>query len=160
VNISSRGRTNFHTTPEFNRLFKAIYNLKREVKSFSEGTDQVYDPILKSIDAVEHALRRHSRELITVEKALEMAASIKLTEKQRQLLVWLSESYNDEAVYTVLISRLAQELGIPKSTIRWNLKGLREAELIRAGDKDNKGIPVSLTPTGQIYANFLMTEGS
>ncbi len=89
-----------------------------------------------------------------LEQALITAASTKLTEKQRVILRWLMKNDETEAVYTVLIQQLSEELGIPESTVRWNLKGLREAELIKAGDKDNKGIPVSLTDMGRIMAGY------
>jgi predicted ArsR family transcriptional regulator len=61
-------------------------------------------------------------------------------------------THSEKPVYTVLIQQLSDELAIPESTVRWNLKGLREAELIRAGTKDNKGVPVSLTAMGRIMA--------
>ena len=53
------------------------------------------------------------------------------------------------------LERLSGELGIPKSTVRWNLRGLREAGLIRAGDRENKGIPVVLTEMGQLMAEYM-----
>jgi hypothetical protein len=39
--------------------------------------------------------------------------------------------------------------------VRWNLRGLREAGVIRAGDKDNKGIPVGLSEMGRVLADYL-----
>ena len=83
------------------------------------------------------------------------ASSDRLTEKQRAILRWLGEKYEDKMVYTVLIERLSFELGVPKSTVRWNLRRLREAGVIRAGDKDNKGIPVGLSEMGRILADYL-----
>ena len=43
----------------------------------------------------------------------------------------------------------------PKSTVRWNLRGLRDAGLIRAGDRENKGIPVGLTELGRLMADYI-----
>lgn len=82
------------------------------------------------------------------------AASTKLTEKQRTILQWLTTQYEEDEVYTNLIKQLSEELEIPESTVRWNLRGLREAELINAGTKDNKGVPVTLTMMGRIMANY------
>ena len=82
------------------------------------------------------------------------AASTKLTEKQRTILNWLTTQYEDDEVYTNLIKQLSTELEIPESTVRWNLRGLREADLINAGTKDNKGVPVSLTMMGKIMASY------
>jgi len=55
----------------------------------------------------------------------------------------------------VLIERLSRELGVPRSTVRWNLRGLRETGLIRAGDKENKGIPVELTYMGRVMSEYI-----
>jgi len=82
------------------------------------------------------------------------AARTKLTEKQRTILNWLTTQYEDDEVYTNLIKQLSIELEIPESTVRWNLRGLREADLINAGTKDNKGVPVSLTTMGKIMASY------
>jgi antitoxin (DNA-binding transcriptional repressor) of toxin-antitoxin stability system len=43
--------------------------------------------------------------------------------------------------------------------VRWNLQGLREANLIRAGDRENKGVPVELTDAGRIMASIVAARG-
>lgn len=83
------------------------------------------------------------------------AASTKLTEKQRTILQWLTLHEIEDIVYTNLIKQLSTELDIPESTVRWNLRGLRDAELINAGTKENKGVPVSLTMMGRIMSSYV-----
>jgi len=114
-----------------------------------------YNRLLKSLDALEESLRVHFKELYALERALMAAASMRLTRKQRLMLRWLVENYRGKEVYTSLIERISEGLGIPKSTVRWNLRGLREAGLIRAGDRENKGIPVRLTERGRMVAEYV-----
>ena len=83
-----------------------------------------------------------------MEQALMAAASSRLTGKQQALLGWIASRGDEFCVYTTLIDLYSEELGIPRSTVRWNLRGLREAGLIVAGDRENKGIPVALTEMG------------
>ena len=71
--------------------------------------------------------------------------------------MWLSNDYDEDTVYTVLIDRLSRDMCIPKSTVRWNLRGLRDAGLIRAGDKENKGVAVELTDMGRTMAAYLLS---
>ncbi|MBD3205311.1 hypothetical protein GF319_03070 [Candidatus Bathyarchaeota archaeon] len=89
-----------------------------------------------------------------MEEALITSATTKLTQKQRIILKWLILQYDGSEVYTNLINKISKDLDIPESTVRWNMRGLREADLIEAGTKDNKGIPVSLTTMGRIMANY------
>lgn len=110
---------------------------------------------MKRVDALEHSIHVHSRQLNQLEQALMTAASTKLTEKQRTILQWLTMHDIDDTVYTNLIKQLSMELDIPESTVRWNLRGLREAELINAGTKENKGVPVSLTLMGRIMSSYV-----
>ena len=117
-----------------------------------------YRRVMENLEALQESLTIHSKEFYTLERAFATAASTRFTEKQRLLLRWLTEKYDDEIVYTVLIDRLSDDLGIPKSTVRWNLRGLREAGLIRAGDRENKGIPVGLTELGRLMADYISSE--
>jgi len=138
----------------------AAKRLRREVARLGIGaTDTIsYNRLLKNLDALEESLNVHVKELHTLERVLETTASTRLTKKQRMLLRWLSEEYREEMVYTALIERISEDLDIPKSTVRWNLRGLREVGLIRAGDKENKGIPVRLTERGQIVAEYVAMD--
>lgn len=115
--------------------------------------------ILKDLDTLRESIALQYKEFLALEQALIIATSTRLTRKQRFLLKWISKNYAERDVYTNLISRLSEDLKIPRSTIRWNLRGLREAGLIRAGDKENKGIPVRLTDVGKIMVEYF-PEGS
>jgi DNA-binding MarR family transcriptional regulator len=156
VNISSTIKETTYPTPEFRNIIESLTKLKVEVARFRHQiSDQIsYNKLLKNIDTLEESIFSHYLELNNVEKLFMMASTLKLTQKQKKILRWLVEHYNKKSVYTVLIQKLSKELNIPQSTVRWNLKGLRDADLIEAGDKDNKGIPVSLTPIGRIMADY------
>jgi DNA-binding MarR family transcriptional regulator len=153
VNISSRPEQ-ADPTPDPREIIRSIRTLKREVSRIGESSPGAeYSRLERRIDALEESVRHHISQLDNLEQALMTAASTRLTGKQRTILGWLV-THSEKPVYTVLIQQLSDELAIPESTVRWNLKGLREAELIRAGTKDNKGVPVSLTAMGRIMAGY------
>ena len=154
--IFSRPKSQNYPTPEFKNILENIKDIKREVNEFGQSTNDAIavNRLIKRVDALEQSIHRHSRQLTQLEQALMTAASTKLTEKQRTILQWLTTRYAEDEVYTNLIKQLSDELEIPESTVRWNLRGLREAELINAGTKENKGVPVSLTMMGRIMANY------
>jgi DNA-binding MarR family transcriptional regulator len=156
VYIFSQPKRQDYTTPEFRNILETIKDIKREVTEFGQITKDTiaYNRLIKRVDALEQSIYLHSRQLNQLDQALMTAASTKLTEKQRTILHWLTTRYGEDEVYTNLIKQLSEELEIPESTVRWNLRGLREAELINAGTKDNKGVPVSLTMMGKIMANY------
>jgi DNA-binding MarR family transcriptional regulator len=158
VNTSSQPRTDTFQTPEYTEILENILTLKTEVTVFGQtNSGTQYNKLLKRCDALENALRRHITRLNNLEQAFTTAATTKLTDKQRTILHWLTHNYNEKTVYTTLIQRLSDELGIPESTVRWNLKGLRETDLINAGTKDNKGVPVTLTEKGRIMAAYSLS---
>ena len=138
-------------------VIAATENLRTELTLNWMGMKSTssYRRIMENLETMRESLLQHYKEYYTMEQALMEASSDRLTEKQRAILRWLGEKYEDKMVYTVLIERLSFELGVPKSTVRWNLRGLREAGVIRAGDKDNKGIPVGLSEMGRILADYL-----
>ena len=154
--IFSRPKSQNYPTPEFKNILENIQDIKREVNEFGQSTNDTIaiNRLIKRVDALEQSIHRHRWQLDQLEQALMTAASTKLTEKQRIILQWLTTSSGDDEVYTNLIKQLSDELEIPESTVRWNLRGLREAELINAGTKENKGVPVSLTMMGRIMANY------
>jgi DNA-binding transcriptional ArsR family regulator len=156
VYIFSGSKSQSYSTPEFSNILENLQNIKREVTDFGQSTENsvTYNRLIKRVDALEQSIRQYSRQLNQLERALMKTACAKLTEKQRIILHWLTTHYQEDEVYTNLIKQLSYELEIPESTVRWNLKGLREAELITAGTKDNKGITVTLTYMGRIMANY------
>ena len=138
-------------------VIAATENLRTELTIGWVGkkTTSSYRRIMENLETMRESLLQHYKEYYTMERALIEASSDRLTEKQREILRWLGEKYEEEMVYTVLIERLSLELGVPKSTVRWNLRGLREAGLIKAGDRENKGIPVGLTGMGSVLVDYL-----
>jgi Fe2+ or Zn2+ uptake regulation protein len=81
-----------------------------------------------------------------------------LTKKQRSLLLAVAEKNVENNTLSRLIRKLSSEFNMPLSTVRWNLKILKKAGLIIAGDKNNKGIRVRLTALGIIVYESLKTE--
>ena len=138
-------------------VIAATENLRTELTIGWVGkkTTSSYRRIMENLETMRESLLQHYKEYYTMERALIEASSDRLTEKQRAILMWLGEKYEEEMVYTVLIERLSLELDVPKSTVRWNLRGIREAGLIKAGDRENKGIPVGLTGMGRVLADYL-----
>ena len=157
MSISSPDRDEFYPSPELKNVITATENLKRELTrhwTLERGTTR-YRRVMDSLEILQESLDHHYKEFHAMERAFVAAASNRFTEKQRRLLRWLSEEYRERAVYTVLIDRLSEDLDIPKSTVRWNLRRLREAGLIRAGDRDNKGVPVGLTEVGRLVVEHI-----
>jgi DNA-binding transcriptional ArsR family regulator len=160
VTVSSIKERGYYFTPEFQNLLMTTKNLRREFSLF-EGVDIISsNKFLKSLDALEESLNLHFKNLYELEGALDAAMSLRLTSKQRRLLRWLVEDYKDEMVYTTLIEKISEDMDIPRSTVRWNLRGLRDAELITAGDRENKGMPLRLTKRGEIVANLVAVSGA
>ncbi len=156
MNVSSSARAGFYPTPESKNLVQSLNELKRELSRFGKTHPDTigYNRLVKNVDSLEESLKEHYRELYAMEGALEAASARRLTEKQRTMLRIVAE-VQGETLYTTLIDRVSEELDIPRSTVRWSLKGLRDTGLIAAGDRDNKGVPVRLTETGRIMAGLL-----
>ena len=159
MNVSSNRKIAFYSTPEFKNLLQALHDLKLEVKKFSETKpDKIScDKLIKNFNELEISIKLHYKELYTMEKILATTSNKQLTNKQKIILKLISKKQG-EKVYTTLIDNLAEDLDIPKSTVRWNLKGLRESGLINAGDRENKGIPVSLTNLGRIMTEVVVAD--
>ena len=156
MNVSSSAKAGFYPTPESKNLLQSLNDLKREVSRFEKTHPDTigYNRLVKNVDSLEESLKEHYRELYAIEGALEAASTRRLTDKQKTMLQIVA-AVQGETLYTTLIDRVSAELDIPKSTVRWNLKGLRDAGLIAAGDRDNKGVPVRLTETGRVMAGFV-----
>ena len=156
MNVSSSVKAGFYPTPESKNLVQSLNELKRELSRFGKtNPDKIgYNRLVKNVDILEESLKEHYRELYAMEGALEAASARKLTEKQRMMLQIVAK-VQGETLYTTLIDRVSEQLDIPKSTVRWNLKGLRDAGLIAAGDRDNKGVPVRLTETGTVMVGLV-----
>jgi DNA-binding transcriptional ArsR family regulator len=162
VNVSSTDKNDFYPTPELKNVLNATNDLYSVVtRSWAGERDTaLYSRVMESLEAIRESLVLHSKEIYGMEQALMAAASSRLTGKQQALLRWIAGMDGEFCVYTALIDLYSDERGIPRSTVRWNLRGLREAGLIVAGDRENKGVPVALTETGQTLADYLEPWGT
>ena len=157
MNVSSTDKIDFYPTPELKNVLNATNDLHSVIiRSWSGERDPtLYSRVMENLETIRESLVLHSKEIFGMEQALLAAASSRLTEKQQDLLRWIAGKDDEFCVYTVLIDRYSMAHKIPKSTVRWNLRGLREAGLIVAGDKENKGVPVALTEMGATLAGYL-----
>lgn len=56
------------------------------------------------------------------------------------------------------IKHLSKKHQIPPSTLRWNIRQLRELELIKCGTSTAKGVPLEATSSGKlVYAMLKQT---
>ena len=156
MSVSSSEELEFYPIPEFKNLLSKTQQLRREVTGLGVMRDDAthYERLLKSLDDLEESLYSHFKELHGLERDLLSVASTRLTKKQCILLRWLLENYSEDLVYTTLIDRVSEDLHIAKSTVRWNMRGLRDSGLIQAGDKEDKGIPVRLTEKGILMSDY------
>lgn len=97
------------------------------------------------------------KEFSLLREGIEKIASIALTKKQREILMYIA-NLEEVTVFTRLAEEISDVFEMPKSTARWNLKRLEKAGLITAGNKENKGVPVSLTYIGKIVARKVYTD--
>jgi len=157
VNVSSIRKDVFYPPPELKNALSATENLRSVfIMNLEAKKDTtLYTNVMENLNDLYENLINHYKESYAKEQALIAAASTSYTEKQRTLIKWLSRRYDEDTIYTVLIERLSKKMDIPKSTVRWNLRGLREAGLILAGDRNNKGVNVELTDMGRLMAEYL-----
>lgn len=157
MNVSSPDKSDFYPTPELKNVLTATDDLHSVItRSWAGERDTaLYSRVMENLENIRESLILHSKEIYGMEQALMAAATSRLTRKQQALLKWIAKMDDEFYVYTALIDRYSVEQGIPKSTVRWNLRGLREARLIVAGDRENKGVPVALTEMGQTLADYL-----
>ena len=135
---------------------QSFHNLKAEVRRFRKMDQNLieYNRLLKNIDDIEESMKLHHKELDTMTQTIQALSEKKLTSKQRAILRFISQISGD-LLYTNIIDYLSHEMKLPKSTVRWNMKGLRDNGLIQAGDQENKGVPVRLTEVGRIMIDII-----
>lgn len=79
-----------------------------------------------------------------------------LTERQKILLVSASQELQWKSMtLTRLCSILSRESRISYSTVKWNIRRLREINLLCGGTENSKGTPARLTPLGRLMALVL-----
>ncbi|MEM1901357.1 MAG: hypothetical protein QW055_04460 [Candidatus Nezhaarchaeales archaeon] len=105
------------------------------------------------------SLKHENLILLELEHALTRLALSKLTNLQKAILLRLYCEGNGEHTLSSLVRKLSSELGIPESTLKWSLRGLRDLGLIESGSVEVKGVPVSLTYAGLVVAKNIMEGG-
>ena len=80
---------------------------------------------------------------------------MKLTKRQKKILVELYLNCNGDVTLTSLARELSEKLRLPESTVKWNLRLLRDAGLIQAGSFREKNVPVRLSRAGLVLAEKL-----
>lgn len=83
-------------------------------------------------------------------------AQCRLSSKQKLLLKKSKKQLSShEMTLTALAEFLSTELNLPHSTIKWNLRTLRDMGLLTAGDANEKGINAKLTLAGALLAESI-----
>lgn len=117
------------------------------------GIDKFIDYISFSNNLIDEDLSFSLLETISILRNVsKLLITTNLSQKQFELLLTLRE--NEGLLYYQVVQSISSEQGIPASTVRWNLNKLRSADLVMAGDKDNKGIPMQLTSSGRLIASL------
>jgi hypothetical protein len=83
-------------------------------------------------------------------------AQCRLSSKQKLLLKKSKNLLSSHKMtLTALAEFLSTELNLPHSTIKWNLRTLRDMDLLTAGDANEKGINAKLTLAGILLCEKL-----
>jgi DNA-binding MarR family transcriptional regulator len=104
-------------------------------------------------------LKHENLLLLELERALTRLALSKLTELQRTILLKLYCEGNGKHTLSSLVRKLAEELEVPESTLKWSIRGLRDLGLVESGSVEVKGVPVSLTYAGLVVAKNIVEGG-
>uniref|UniRef100_A0A7C3J4W1 ArnR1-like winged helix-turn-helix domain-containing protein n=1 Tax=Candidatus Methanomethylicus mesodigestus TaxID=1867258 RepID=A0A7C3J4W1_9CREN len=77
-----------------------------------------------------------------------------MTELQRDVLLYINcnDSNTSLHTYSWYVRELSKKMGIPESTAKWTLNGLRECMLIESGTAAMRGVPLRLTYPGLLVA--------
>ncbi len=79
----------------------------------------------------------------------------KLTPLQKALLAEALRKERSGLTLTGLARELSSELGMPLSTVKWNLARLRDLGLIIGGDGRSRGRPFRLSAAGRALAKAI-----
>lgn len=86
-------------------------------------------------------------------------AESKLSATQKTVLI---ESHRmlrfNNLTVTALADLVSRSSSVPYSTVKWNLRSLKDMGLLTGGDMSSKGEPARLTPEAQLLADYLMNE--
>ncbi|MEM0285712.1 MAG: hypothetical protein QXI49_01670 [Candidatus Methanomethylicaceae archaeon] len=87
-----------------------------------------------------------------LEESLKKICSRVLTDIQKKILLHIMENEHSELTISGYVKEISELLKIPESTVKWNLRLLRDLQFIEGGTIYRKGIPVKLTYSGLIVA--------
>lgn len=86
-------------------------------------------------------------------------AETRLTVTQKTVL---KESHRLLKFHDLTVTALADQVSrsslVPYSTVKWNLRSLKEMGLLSGGDMSSKGESAQLTPEAQMLADYFMNE--
>ncbi len=82
-------------------------------------------------------------------------ALAKLNKRQKKILIEIYNNQNNGDTLTSLARKISKKLNLPESTVKWNLRLLRDVGLIEAGSINEKNIPVKLSMAGLLLAEVL-----
>jgi DNA-binding MarR family transcriptional regulator len=139
----------------FSKVFDLMKEFRERISNSSDSSSHEADKTLWEVETILRELEERFSEL---ERSVSALALLRLTAKQERILKWLKENNEEEIVYTRMVNVISKEFNMPESTARWNLRILREAALLEAGDRANKGIPVKLTEAGRIALDVISVE--
>jgi len=89
-------------------------------------------------------------------KSFVRLAQVRLSSKQKLLLKKARTLLSSrQMTLTSLAEYLSSELNLAHSTVKWNLRTLRDMDLLTAGDANEKGINAKLTLAGALLAGAL-----
>jgi DNA-binding transcriptional ArsR family regulator len=86
-------------------------------------------------------------------------AESRLSTTQKTVLMrsYMALRFHDLTV-TALADQVSRSSKVPYSTVKWNLRSLKEMGLLTGGDLSSKGELAQLTPEAQMLADYLLSE--
>jgi len=83
-------------------------------------------------------------------------ALIKLSKRQKRILVEAYFNADGLTTLTSLARKIASKTNIPMSTVKWNLRLLRDLGLLIGGSIDRKNVPFKLSEAGRTLAKYIV----
>lgn len=82
-------------------------------------------------------------------------ADVRLSSTQKQVLSLSNNLLRvREVSMTALADLVSRRSNVPYSTVKWNLRSLKEMGLLTGGDSASKGKPAQLTEEAQMLADY------
>ncbi len=115
------------------------------------GSFQLFRNPLKRASSKQRGRYKEEEDLY---KTIVLFGLKKLTTRQKELLIYIHKLGNARTL-TYLAKKYSEEKGVSYSTIKWNLRELRDLNLITGGDVNSKGETVRLTRAGEIVVKHI-----